>query len=55
MNRLILSLVLLVPSASALADLQVPARSVQPVANPTMVVIDRGATLEVLPKSRATC
>jgi len=54
MNRLILSLVLLVPTGSALADLQVPARSLQPVADPTMVIIDRGATLEVLPASRAT-
>ncbi|MDB6101976.1 MAG: hypothetical protein JWO52_1975 [Gammaproteobacteria bacterium] len=53
MNRLILSLVLLMTTGPALADLQAPARSVQPVADPTMVIIDRGATLEVLPTSRA--
>ncbi len=54
MRSLALCLMFLLATGSALAQLQVPPRSGQRVADPAMVVVDRGTTLEVLATKRAT-
>lgn len=54
MHRKIQVLMLLLTAGPALAQLQVPPRVIQQVTDPTMVVIDRGAKLEVLATKRAT-
>jgi hypothetical protein len=53
MNRLILSLILTLVTSAALADLRPLQRTLQPVTDPSMVVMDRGAKLEVFPNKRA--
>jgi hypothetical protein len=53
MARLLICLVLAFITLSAFAELQAPTRALAAVADPTMVVIDRGARLEVLPNKRA--
>jgi hypothetical protein len=53
MNRLILSIVLALIVCPAHADLTAPVRTVAPITDPTMVVLDRGAKLEVFPMKRA--
>ena len=54
MYSLILSLILLLATGTTLAELRPPERTLQPVTDPSMVVMDRGAKLEVLPSKRAT-
>jgi len=54
MHRLTLSLVLLLSATTSFAQLPAPVRALKPVADPSMVVMDRGAKLEVLPTKRAT-
>jgi hypothetical protein len=54
MNRLVLGLTLALLTSTAFADLRAPQRTLQPVTDPSMVVMDRGAKLEVLPTERAT-
>jgi len=54
MYRLILSLVLLLTAMTSPAQLRAPARTLQPITDPSMVVTDRGARLEILPTKRAT-
>jgi hypothetical protein len=54
MQRLVLSLVLLVMAGAACAQLRPPERTLHPVTDPSMVVMDRGAKLEVFPDKRAT-
>ncbi len=54
MTRLVLVLIAALLAGTAAADLLPPKRSVQPVTDPTMVVMDRGAKLEVFPTRRAT-
>jgi hypothetical protein len=55
MNRLILALVAVLLLASpAFADLRPSQRALQPVTDPSMVVMDRGAKLEILASERAT-
>lgn len=53
MNRLILSLALLVWTAAARADLQAPVRTLQAVLDPANIVMDRGSKLEIYPAQRA--
>ena len=54
MNRFIMALVISLAASTALADLRPPPRTLQPISDPAMVVMDRGAKLEVLPTKRAT-
>jgi hypothetical protein len=55
MNRsLLMILAALLVTGPALADLHPPERALQPVTDPSMVVQDRGAKLEVLSTERAT-
>jgi hypothetical protein len=55
MNRFILTLTgVLAVVGQAHADLQAPARMLQSVTDPSLVVMDRGAKLEVFPTKRAT-
>ena len=55
MNRLILTVICALAVVGPVrADLQAPTRILQPVTDPLMVLIDRGAKLEVLPMKRAT-
>lgn len=53
MNRLLLSMFLALIVCPAHADLTAPVRTIAPITDPTMVVIDRGAKLEVFPLKRA--
>jgi hypothetical protein len=53
MTRLALSLILALVTGPTLADLRGPQRLLQPVADPSMVVVDRGSKLEVFPTKRA--
>jgi hypothetical protein len=53
MNRLLLSIFLAFIVCPAHADLTAPERTVAPITDPTMIVIDRGAKLEVFPMKRA--
>jgi hypothetical protein len=53
MNRLILLIVLALIGCPAHAELTAPVRTIAPVTDPSMVVIDRGAELEVFPTKRA--
>ena len=53
MNRIIFSLVLALAVPPICAALEAPTRTLQPVADASMVVMDRGAKLEVLPNKRA--
>jgi hypothetical protein len=53
MNRLITSLILLLLGCSAQAELSAPIRTVAPISDPSMVIMDRGAKLEVIPTKRA--
>jgi hypothetical protein len=53
MNRLIASVILLLAMAESHAQLQPPARTIQSVANPANVIMDRGAKLEIFPTQRA--
>lgn len=53
MNRYIILLALALAVGPVHADLQPPPRSLQPVLDPSMVVLDRGAQLEVFPSKRA--
>jgi hypothetical protein len=53
MNRIIIALLLALAVRPACAELQAPTRTLQPVADAAMVVMDRGAKLEVLPNKRA--
>jgi hypothetical protein len=54
MNRFTVALILFVAVGRAHAELVPPPHTVQPVADPSMVVMDRGAKLEVLATKRAT-
>jgi hypothetical protein len=53
MKRPIASVILLLAMAQSHAQLQPPARAIQPVATPTNVIIDRGVQLEIFPTQRA--
>jgi hypothetical protein len=53
MNRLIFPIVLALIAGAAHAELTAPVRTIAPVTDPSMVVIDRGARLEVFPTKRA--
>jgi hypothetical protein len=53
MNRLIASVIFLLAMGQSHAQLQPPARVLQQVANPTNVIMDRGAKLELFPTQRA--
>jgi hypothetical protein len=53
MKRLVLSVTLILATGTALAQLRAPERALPLVADPAMVVIDRGAKLEVFPTKRA--
>ena len=53
MNRIIISLVLAIIAGPACADLQPPNRTLQPITDASMVVVDRGAKLEIFPTQRA--
>jgi hypothetical protein len=53
MNRIIISLVLAIIAGPACADLQPPRRTLQPITDASMVVLDRGAKLEIFPTQRA--
>jgi hypothetical protein len=53
MNRLLLSIALVFLVCPAYADLTAPVRMVAPITDPTMVVVDRGAKLELFPMKRA--
>jgi hypothetical protein len=53
MNRLIIILSLALGAGPVWAGLQPPTRSLQPVADASMIVLDRGAQLEVFPTQRA--
>jgi hypothetical protein len=52
-RRLVLSATLLLATSTVLAQLRAPERVLQQVADPSMVVIDRGVKLEVFPTKRA--
>jgi hypothetical protein len=54
MHPLILSLALLLSATTSLAQVRAPARALQPVTDPSMVINDRGAKLEIFPRKRAT-
>lgn len=54
MNRFALTLILTLTASAASADLRPPPRHLQAVADPSMIVMDRGAKLEVFPTKRAT-
>ena len=54
MNRTIYLLFLLAVTMPAHADLQPPARTLQPITDPANVVNDRGTQLEIFPSKRAT-
>jgi hypothetical protein len=53
MQRLIIFLFLAVAASPLYAQLKPPARAIAPVGDPSMVVMDRGAKLEILPSKRA--
>lgn len=53
MNRYLMLLVLTLAVGPVCAELQPPPRTLQPVMDASMVVMDRGAKLEVLPNERA--
>jgi hypothetical protein len=53
MKRPVLSVTLLLATGTVLAQLHAPERVLPQVADPSMVVIDRGAKLEVFPTKRA--
>jgi hypothetical protein len=53
MNRPILSLILTLVTSAAFADLRPLQRTLQPVIDPSMVAMDRGAKLEIFPTQRA--
>jgi hypothetical protein len=54
MNRFIISLILALVMGPVHAELHPPARILQPIADTSMVVTDRGAKLEIYPTQRAT-
>ncbi len=54
MNRYIILLILVLAVGPARADLQPPPRNLQEVTDPSMVIMDRGAKLEIFPSKRAT-
>lgn len=55
MNRLTLTLAFaLLATNTAVGDLHAPARTLQPVTDPSMVVVDRGSKLEIFPTKRAS-
>jgi hypothetical protein len=53
MHRVTVWLLLALVTGNALAELRPPARDIRPIADPAMVVLDRGAKLEILPNARA--
>jgi hypothetical protein len=53
MDRLVISIVLVFMVCSAHAELTAPARTLAPITDPAMIVMDRGAKLEVFPTKRA--
>ena len=53
MSRLILSMLMVLASSGAFAQLRAPTRVLPPIADRTMTINDRGAQLEVLPTQRA--
>lgn len=53
MKRLHFALLAVLLAAAANAQLKAPARELKPIADPSMVVDDRGASLEVYPTKRA--
>jgi hypothetical protein len=53
MNRLTLSTILMLMGCSAQAQLTAPVRTTAPISDPSMIVMDRGAKLEVIPTKRA--
>ncbi len=53
MNRLLIALISVLMTGTAVAELPPPQRTLQPVTDPSMVVMDRGAKLEVFPTKRA--
>ena len=53
-RHLVLSMTLLLATDTAIAQLHAPERVLPQVADPSMVVMDRGAKLEVFPTKRAT-
>jgi len=54
MERVIFAVILALAGNVALADLRPPQRTLQPITDPTMVVMDRGSKLEIFPAERAT-
>lgn len=54
MNRIMLSLAFVLLVGPVHAQLQPPTRLLQPITDPSMIVMDRGAKLEVFPTKRAT-
>ena len=54
MNRFIISIFFALVVGSVHAELQPPGRTIQPVTDASMVVMDRGAKLEIFPTKRAT-
>jgi hypothetical protein len=53
MHRLIVSIALATIACPVYAELSAPARELQPITDPSMVVMDRGSELEVLAQKRA--
>jgi hypothetical protein len=53
MNRVVISAFLLFAASGAEAQLQIPPQTARPVADASMVIMDRGSQLEILPTSRA--
>jgi hypothetical protein len=53
MNRYTIVLILVLAVGAVRADLQPPPRTLQEVTDPSMVIMDRGAKLEVFPSKRA--
>jgi hypothetical protein len=53
MNRLIIVMTLGLLAFPAAAQLSPPTRNIAPVMDPTMVIVDRGAKLEIFPTQRA--
>jgi hypothetical protein len=53
MNRLIIVMTLGLLALPAAAQLSPPTRIIAPVTDPTMVMVDRGAKLEIFPTQRA--
>ena len=53
MSRVTISMILMLMGCSAQAQLSAPVRTIVPIRDPSMIVTDRGAALEVIPTKRA--